>query len=269
MTNIKDTGVVNFVFHDKDIWLPPLSHKESTRYLGVWISLFDNTTFIKSQVSSEFKKVKHVLDKKRLTAKQIVAVFNSVIIPRIIYKTKLTFLPASFCNMMMASFRAFFKNKLRLTKSLPAPIIHSTFGYNLAHLYDRQILAKSSDLLKMINDIALLGNTARLRVMQLQLLEWLPLSPITNWPYNNPSKFKDWWSAFLSAAKLTGLTFGQCLDENFPLTQIMGGSIPISSILSQDSYRKSIKNMRILSIMFVDQLVSMDGHHLFTSFDIN
>ena len=169
----------------------------------------------------------------------------------------------------MASFRAFFKNKLRLTKSLPAPIIHSTFGYNLAHLYDRQMLAKSSDLLKMINDIALLGNTTRLRVMQLQLLEWLPLSPITNWPYNNPSKFKDWWSAFLSAAKLASLTFGQCLDGNFNLTQIMGGSIPISSILPQDTYRKSIKNIRILSLMFVDQLVSMEGHHLFTSFDIN
>ena len=114
-----------------------------------------------------------------------------MIISRIIYKTKLTFLPANFCNIMMASFRAFFKNKLRLTKSLPAPIIHSTFGYNLAHLYDKQMLAKSSDFFKMINDIALLGNTARLRIMQLQLIEWLHLSPITSWPYDNPSIFKD------------------------------------------------------------------------------
>ena len=128
LTNIKDTSPVNFAFNGKDVWLSPLSHKDSTRYLGVWISLFDNTSFIKNQISTEFKKVKNVLDKKRLTAKQIVAIFNSVIIPRIIYKTKLTFLPANFCNIMMASFRAFFKNKLCLTKSLPAPIIHSTFG---------------------------------------------------------------------------------------------------------------------------------------------
>ena len=80
-------------------------------------------TYIKNQISSEFKKVKNVLEKKRLTAKQIIAVFNSVIISQIIYKIKLTFLPATFCNMMMASFRAFFKNKLRLTKSLPIPMI--------------------------------------------------------------------------------------------------------------------------------------------------
>src|SRR3954462_13299053 len=103
MTNIKDTSNVNFIFNDKDIWLPPLSHKDSTRYLRVWISLFDNLTYIKNQVSSEFKKVKNVLDKKRLIAKQIISVFNSVIISRIIYKIKLTFLPMTFCNIMMAS----------------------------------------------------------------------------------------------------------------------------------------------------------------------
>jgi hypothetical protein len=120
LTNTRDTSAVNFTFNDKDVWLSPLSHKDSTRYLGVWISLFDNTSYIKNQVVTEFKKVKNVLDKKRLTAKQIVAVFNSVIIPRIIYKTKLTFLPANFCNILMASFRAFFKNKLRLTKQVIA-----------------------------------------------------------------------------------------------------------------------------------------------------
>jgi hypothetical protein len=122
----------------------------------------------------------------------------------------------------------------------------------LAHLYDKQILAKSSDFMKMINDIALLGNMARLRIMQLQLLEWLHISPVTSWPYENPSLFKDWWSSFLSAAKLEGLTFGKCVDEHFDLTQIIGGSVPISSVLPINTYRKSIKNIRILSIMFVE-----------------
>src|SRR3954451_13413361 len=122
MTNIKDSSNVNFVFNDKDIWLSPLSHKDSTRYLGVWISLFHNSSYIKNQVSSEFKKVKNVLDKKRLTAKQIVSIFNSVIIPRIIYKTKLTFLLATFCNMMMASFRAFFKTSYVLPNRCQPPL---------------------------------------------------------------------------------------------------------------------------------------------------
>ena len=131
------------------------------------------------------------------------------------------------------------------------------------------MLVKSSDFLKIINDITLLGNTARLRVMQLQLIEWLYLLPITSWPYDNPSIFKDWWSSFLSAAKLDGFTFGKCLDEHFDLTQIMGGSTPISAVLPTNTYRKSIKNIRMLSIMFVDQLTSMNRCHLFTSFDIN
>ena len=49
----------------------------------------------------------------------------------------------------------------------------------------------------------------------------------------------------------------------------MGGTIPISAVLPVSTYRKSIKYIRLLSIMFVDQLTSMDGRHLFTSFDIN
>ena len=84
-----------------------------------------------------------------------------------------------------------------------------------------------------------------------------------------PSIFKDWWSSFLLAAKLEGLTFRKCVDEHFDLIQIIGGSIPISTVLPINTYRKSIKNIRILSIMFVDQLTSMDGCYLFTSFDIN
>src|SRR5829696_330192 len=66
MTNIKDSSLVNFMVNDKNIWLSPLPVKNSTRYLGVWISLFDNTTYIKNQVSTEFKKVKNVLDKNSL-----------------------------------------------------------------------------------------------------------------------------------------------------------------------------------------------------------
>src|SRR4051812_49239915 len=40
MINDLDSKPVNFKFNDKDLWLPPLHHKESTRYLGVWVSLF-------------------------------------------------------------------------------------------------------------------------------------------------------------------------------------------------------------------------------------
>src|SRR5688572_20027776 len=73
--------------------------------------------------------------------------------------------------------------------------------------------------------------------MQLQLLKWLHLSPVTNWPYDNPLIFKDWWSSFLFAAKLDSFTFEKCLDEHFDLTQIKVGSTLILTILSINAYR--------------------------------
>ena len=48
MTNIKDSSSVNFMVSDKNILLSPLPVKHSTRYLRVWISLFDNTTYIRN-----------------------------------------------------------------------------------------------------------------------------------------------------------------------------------------------------------------------------
>ena len=35
MTNSRDSSDINFVFNDKNIWLPLLSHKDSTRYLRI------------------------------------------------------------------------------------------------------------------------------------------------------------------------------------------------------------------------------------------
>ena len=152
---------------------------------------------------------------------------------------------------------------------MSASVIHSTFGYNLAHLYDKQIQAKSSDLLKMVNDISLLGSTSRLRILQLQLLEWLPTSPLSEWPYSDTNIFKDWWSSLLSAAKQTGLQFQQCLDSDYYLKEIDGGSLPLIKLLPSKMYRQNIMKLRSLSLLYVDQLTTMDGSYLFTAFDLN
>src|SRR4051795_533259 len=106
----------------------PLHHKESTRYLGVWVSLFNNNQYVIKQIRDEINRTKHVLNKKQLTAKHMIAIFNIVVIPRILYKTKLTFVPHPVCEVLMTSFRTFFKKKLGLSRLISASVLHSTFG---------------------------------------------------------------------------------------------------------------------------------------------
>src|SRR5215216_5268803 len=57
------------LINDKPTHITPLSHKESTRYLGVWISLFRNKTYTYKMLSNEIKCAITVMLKKKLTDK--------------------------------------------------------------------------------------------------------------------------------------------------------------------------------------------------------
>jgi hypothetical protein len=78
--------------------------KEPIRYLGIWISLLNDNRYIHRQISCSIKSAVQLMSRKRLTDKQIVSVFNSVLLPQILYRTQLTYLPEAFCNHIMGSY---------------------------------------------------------------------------------------------------------------------------------------------------------------------
>jgi len=63
-------------------------------------------------------------------------------------------------------------------------------GYGLIDIFNRIIENHTANLLVCLNDIGILGDLMAIRVAQLQLNEWLPFNPLTNWPYFNPTDFK-------------------------------------------------------------------------------
>jgi len=191
LSPFKNQNAIHFQLASSAINLIPAKYNESIRYLGIWISMSHNKAFIQQQVQQEVKAASNAMKSKLLTDKQIIYIFNIVILPRLLYRTQLTFLGHKFCDKIMGTFRRLLKSKLNLSKDTPIDAFHSPLLYNLIHLFDAQIQDKTTALHNISNDIGLIGLTSDIRILQLQITEWLPTSPLNRWPHNDPTPFKD------------------------------------------------------------------------------
>jgi hypothetical protein len=123
---------------------------------------------------------------------------------------------------------------------------------------------KTVALNNISNDIGLIGSTTDIRLVQLQISEWLSTSPLQNWPHSDPSPFKDWIPALLSALKSFDLNF---LSHPLFDDTVKGGAMPIHSKFTQMAYRKIISMIRPKNLMYCEQLISANGMAFFTYTD--
>ena len=73
-------------------------------------------------------------------------IFNTIIVPRLEYKTQLTFLFEEKLNSLTAPFCILFKHKFSMNKCSPNALLTNPLIYNYRNLYDTQIQAKVSNL---------------------------------------------------------------------------------------------------------------------------
>ena len=237
---------------------------ESVRYLGVWISLSDNRTFITKQIHEEIKSAITIMRSKRLTDTQLTYIFNMVILPRVEYKSQLTLPSEKHCDRIIASYVAFLRSKLHFSRKTPSSLFLSHYFYNITPLHQRLVQNLSSALLQMANEPNLLGLTFKMRVRQLQTQEWLHINPLVYWPYNTQRSKDDWLPALLST--LNSLNINLCV----PLSSnnlVSGGSTPISDLI-KTIYRNHVLDLRKCSVLYAEQLVNCVGNYMFSYKDL-
>ena len=89
--------------------IDPLSLNDSTRYLGLWISLGRNKTFTIKLLQNEIKNAVNIMFKKWLTDKQLVYIFNTVLTPRLEYRAQTIALSERQCDAICSPYQAFMK----------------------------------------------------------------------------------------------------------------------------------------------------------------
>ncbi|CAH1768945.1 3700_t:CDS:2, partial [Entrophospora sp. SA101] len=238
--------------------------KESFRFLGVWFNLDQNKKYVKNQVKQEIYKTVNIMKYKRLTDKQLVYIFNSVVLPKIEYKLQTTVLTPNEANDMMKPYRKLFKNRLGISKDTPNLNLSNKKLYNLIDLHHHQSQCHINSLFTKINNPNTLGKIIEIRLHQLQTEMWIPHSPLSIKSWNDwlsSKKLKnDLIAAELNLMQQNHINIKHHNEESF---SIKGGNTPLYTIL-KESYYKNTAPLKNRLIMFLDQLRSYDGSYLLT-----
>jgi hypothetical protein len=91
-------------FGDDQIEITPKLYNESARILGVWVNLDGNKNYVIQQMHDEVTKLCLVLKRKPITDKQLLYLWNMVIIPRLEYRSQITVLNQQQCNKIVSPF---------------------------------------------------------------------------------------------------------------------------------------------------------------------
>ncbi len=203
----------------------------------------------------------NTLKYKKVTDKQLLYVFNAVVIPRLEYRSQLVFLSEDLCSTLMAPFRKLFKHKLNLNQCIPNAILSTNLLYNFRSLYEVKVHSMFTNLVCLLNDPNLAGLTTKIRIRQLQTQLHLAQCPLIDWPFHSPIQLKDNIADLLSVLPQFNLSF-KC-DSSWS-NLIQGGVHLLVKVLPSPLYIKSLSSLKFQRIMFVEQLFSYDSIFMMT-----
>ncbi|CAJ0909887.1 12179_t:CDS:2, partial [Entrophospora sp. SA101] len=125
-----------------------------------------------------------IMKHKHLTDKQILYIFNRVMIPRLEYRLQLTLLSENECKILGAKCRKLFKQKVGLASTVTNAVTNTHTIYNLCDLWDCQVQHHITNLCVRLNDNGIMGKISKIKLHQLQLNLCLPKSPLESWNYS-------------------------------------------------------------------------------------
>ncbi|GBB97707.1 hypothetical protein RclHR1_30450001, partial [Rhizophagus clarus] len=156
-----------------------LSITSSFRFLGVWFNLKGSRDFVKKQIAGECNSFAATFRPARLSAKQIVYLYNSVLIPKLKYRMQVTHLSVTDCYVATRAIRSLIKHKANFSRSLPNPILYLSQALGLINLSSHLIQCHINNLFLMANSSTpLIQRLFIYRLMLIQFRFLIPVSPL-------------------------------------------------------------------------------------------
>ncbi|GBB87397.1 hypothetical protein RclHR1_13860009 [Rhizophagus clarus] len=229
-------------------------------------SISGSRDFVKKQIASECNSFAATLRPAKLSAKQVVYLYNSVLIPKLEYRMQVTHLSASDCYAATRSVRSLVKHKANFSRSLPNPILYLSQALGLINL--------SSHLIQChVNNLFLMANSStpfiqRLFIYRLMLIQFRFLIPIS------PLMVDDWslWSNMNIFNVIYRVHY--CFHGFYPLPLAtaqfsstlpdltLPGHTPLYLCMSPQVFKACLKVLRKRHLFYLSQLIAPSGSHL-------
>jgi hypothetical protein len=151
-----------------------MNSKESTRFLEIWLGNKDPKKDMILRIQQEINKIISVLKNKKTTDKQVLYIFNRVLIPRIEFRTQICHITQQECDKLTRLYRRILKNKAGICSTIPNSTIHHKGIYNLKSIWDVQLESQITELIHRLNDPGPARKATIIRLKQAQIKNWEP-----------------------------------------------------------------------------------------------
>ncbi|GBC06112.1 hypothetical protein RclHR1_06630001, partial [Rhizophagus clarus] len=149
-----------------------VNNPEENRFLGIYFRHDNRRKVYKDRIRSTINDACRLFRWKKLKEKQIIAIWNIVIIPRIEYQLQAIVLTEDECNELIRKINVLIKHSCDLPSTTPNFLLHDKDIYGLKHIYNLQIENLSKNIIYMMNDEGRLKEIMELKMIQEQNKIW-------------------------------------------------------------------------------------------------
>ncbi|GBB93642.1 hypothetical protein RclHR1_22010001 [Rhizophagus clarus] len=235
------------------ISVTPISITSLFRFLGVWFNIKGFWDFVKKQIASECNSFAATLRLAKLSAKQIVYLYNTVLIPKLEYRMQVTHLSDRDCYTATRHICSLVKQKANYFCALPNPILYLSHALRLINLSFHLTQCHVNNLFLIANSITSFIQCIfvyRLMLIQFQFL--IPISPlmVADWSlWSNMNAFKcDYIACTLTFMVSTPFRLQHARLTLTSPDLTLPGHTPLYSCMSPKTFKACLKYLNIQAI---------------------
>ncbi|GET56229.1 RNA-directed DNA polymerase from mobile element jockey-like [Rhizophagus irregularis DAOM 181602=DAOM 197198] len=251
------------------ISIVPISMNSSFRFLGVWFNVAGSRDFVRNQVARECNSFAATVRPAKLSAKQVVYLHNTVLIPKLEYRMQVTHLSESECASATSSIRSLVKHKANFSRVLPDFILFLSQGLGLINLFFHQSQTHLTNLFLLANSSSSFMKTLflyRLRLIQFSFL--IPISPllVKDWTiWSKLFAFKQDYIAYtIALLTTTPFKLSRSRLSTLPDLTISDGHTPLFEVMTPKIFISYFRRLRCLQLYYLSQLITPHGTHMIT-----
>ncbi|RIA79670.1 hypothetical protein C1645_840170 [Glomus cerebriforme] len=229
---------------------------EGIRYLGVYINNKLSKKAGKIRINKIIISAIRQMSWKKLTDKQIIYMWNNVLVPAIEYQMQMTILSKHECKTLMRPVKKLIKRKMNLSIASPDTILYSDLFLNVTNIYDRQVEHYASTMLYKLNSKGEMGISTRIRLDQIKKKEMIFGCVLEN--INSINRRTD--DIIIKGIKiLEENNFRMCNHLSRFKHMNKKGRFRITDILNKETIKKSKISIKSTESMFVEDIITEDN----------
>ncbi|GET64519.1 ribonuclease H-like domain-containing protein [Rhizophagus irregularis DAOM 181602=DAOM 197198] len=251
------------------ISIVPISMNSSFRFLGVWFNVAGSRDFVKKQVARECNSFAAIVRPAKLSAKQVVYLHNTVLIPKLEYRMQVTHLSESECASATSCIRSLVKHKANFSRILPDSILFLSQGLGLINLFFHQSQTHLINLFLLANSSSFFMKNLflyRLRLIQFSFL--IPISPllVIDWTiWSKLFAFKqDYIACTIALLTTTPFKLLRSRLSTLPDLTISDGHTPLFDVMTPKIFISYFRRLRSLRLYYLSQFITPQGTHMIT-----